>query len=121
MGAGRVSGVHPGGFLLCKGPCIETTMPVVFRGMSGGPVMRMGSGDDKLQAFGLISSDFDFQDPAAKPDRSQKGSSVMAVLGATVRINTAGQREVLMRLNEGFGTLNKDELARISNDKSSVG
>ena len=35
---GKVKNIHPDGHILCRGPCIETSIPV-FPGMSGGPVM----------------------------------------------------------------------------------
>jgi hypothetical protein len=116
MRVGRVSGVYPEGLRLCKGPCVETTVPV-FPGMSGGPMMRVGMAGEAMRPFGLISSDPSFGEPADKWNRSIRGSSVISLLGATTRLDALGQRETMLRLNEGFWAFNKDELTRLAENR----
>ena len=87
---GRVRAYHPEGHRLCKGPCVETTIPV-FSGMSGGPAVHYGSEGSRIHAFGLVCSDPDIDGPN-KMDRSVAGSSIIALLpvqsndGTTTRI-----------------------------------
>jgi hypothetical protein len=55
--AGRVKAIHMDGHILCRGPCVETTVPV-FGGMSGGPVFRVPEQNgEAIVPFGLISTD----------------------------------------------------------------
>lgn len=107
---GCVTSVHPNGLRLCKGPCVETSIPV-FPGMSGGPVMRAGCDTEAMRPFGLISSN-PYDEQSTKWDRSVRGSSIVPLIGATVKLNSAGQRETMLRLDAGFWTLNRAELER---------
>ena len=75
---GRVLAHHPHGHRLCKGPCIETTIPV-FSGMSGGPALYYGEPGMPMRAFGLVCSDPDLDGPG-KMDRSIAGRSIIALL-----------------------------------------
>lgn len=75
---GRVLNLHPEGHSLVRGPCIETSIPV-FGGMSGGPVFLLPERGMELVPFALISSDPKEPDEV-KNDRSQAGSSIMAML-----------------------------------------
>ena len=74
--AGRVSGDFPDRHILCKGPCVETTIPVLS-GMSGGPVFLYPGSGRPIMPFGVISSG---------PEREENnlfgvaGSSIAALL-----------------------------------------
>lgn len=89
---GRVIAHYPSGHRLCRGPCIETTVPV-YSGMSGGPVFSFGNPRDPIRPFGLVCSDPD-QDGPLKQDRSQAGSSIISLLPCQVAMNENGQRKV---------------------------
>lgn len=89
---GRVIASYPNGHRLCRGPCIETTVPV-YSGMSGGPVFSFGNPGDPIRPFGLVCSDPD-QDGPVKRDRSQAGSSIISLLPCQVAMNEYGQRTV---------------------------
>lgn len=87
---GYVKHIYPNGHLLCKGPCIETSIPV-FPGMSGGPVVKLGK-DGPIKAFGLISSDPDYYDDD-KYDFNVAGSAVAALLRASICQDENGGRK----------------------------
>lgn len=66
------------GYLLCRGPCVETTIPV-FGGMSGGSACLYPKPGGKLLSFGVVSSDSDdYTDK--KNDRTQTGSSIISLI-----------------------------------------
>lgn len=97
---GRVSAFYPDGHALCRGPCIETTIPV-FPGMSGGPAMRLGQGGMPMQPFGLVSSDPD--EPSDKSDRSLTGHSIIPLIRSVVEVRAGvGQRKTLLRLDSAI-------------------
>lgn len=77
---GRVLAVHPDGTRLCRGPCIETSIPV-YSGMSGG-IAALYTPDKPARAFGFVCSDPD-EDTIAKQDRSIAGRSLIAKLPCT--------------------------------------
>lgn len=79
--AGRVIAHHYDGNRLCKGPCIETSIPV-FSGMSGGPVFALGS-SGPMKPFALVCSDPDPDGPQ-KQERLIAGASIMALLPVKV-------------------------------------
>jgi hypothetical protein len=94
---GRVTDVHPNGYILCKGPCIETSIPV-FPGMSGGPVFYLGKDGESMLPFGVISEDF-LSCPEARNDRSTPGSSIVALLGATFQYVADGTKLAVLTVN----------------------
>jgi hypothetical protein len=94
--AGRVTAIYPEGHLLCRGPCIETTIPV-FPGMSGGPACLNPQPNTSIVPFGFISSDPD-ESVAAKNDRSRAGSSIINLLPHEVSNETENKRDVIFRL-----------------------
>lgn len=75
---GRVLAHYPDGHRLCRGPCIETSIPV-YSGMSGGPAMHYGMTGSTMTPFGLVCSDPDW-DGESKQDRSIEGHSILAIL-----------------------------------------
>lgn len=88
---GRVKAIFPEGHLLCRGPCIETSIPV-FPGMSGAPAMRFGSAGEPMVPFGVVSSDAD-QIGIDKNDRTAEGTSIVALLGAKTTVEyVSGKR-----------------------------
>ncbi len=89
---GKVIASYPNGHRLCRGPCIETTVPV-YSGMSGGPVFSFGNPGAPIRPFGLVCSDPDLDGPV-KQDRSQAGSSIIALLPCQVTTNEHGHRTV---------------------------
>ena len=92
---GRVTDVHPRGHILCKGPCIETSIPV-FPGMSGGPAARLGR-EGAILPFGVISSDFS-ADREDKNLKNTPGSSIVALLGATFGYAADGTKLAVVKL-----------------------
>ena len=74
---GRVSGQYPKGHLLCKGPCLESTIPT-YHGMSGGPAVLSGQVGDNILPFGVLCSGFTAGQNLL--DRSVPGSSTIALL-----------------------------------------
>lgn len=105
---GKVTNIHLEGHILCRGPCIETSIPV-FSGMSGGPVMVLGKGGEPIKPFGLVSSDPD-DDESTKNDRSVSGSSIAALLQPKVKFDAEGQRKVILQLNSAFHLANSEFL-----------
>jgi hypothetical protein len=77
---GKVKNIYPKGVMLCKRPCMETSIPV-FGGMSGGPafVVHETIRGPAPVLFGLISSDPDESDEL-KNDRNHVGSSIVSLL-----------------------------------------
>jgi hypothetical protein len=94
--AGRVTASYPEGHLLCRGPCVETTIPV-FPGMSGGPACLSPQPNASIVPFGFISSDPD-ESVAAKNDRSRAGSSIISLLPHEISNETKEKRDVIFRL-----------------------
>jgi len=89
MRIGRVTAYYPDGHRLCKGPCIETSIPV-YSGMSGGVVMEYAT-DGLMRPLGLVCSDPDVDDER-KLDKTRAGASIMALLPVrTVPMPGAGQ------------------------------
>ena len=105
MRCGRVSAIHLDGQRLCKGPCVETTIPV-FPGMSGGPVFLAGTHEGPMRPFGLISSD-PTDEASNKSDRSVPGSSIVPLIGAQVTMTGDGRSTTLLRLNDAIGAANQ--------------
>lgn len=75
---GRIKKIYRDGHLLCKGPCLETTIPV-FPGMSGGPVFLLPEKGAPIIPFGLVSSDPDAPDEE-KDNPKIPGSSIVSLL-----------------------------------------
>lgn len=88
---GYVKEVYPDGHLLCRGPCLETTIPV-FGGMSGGPVMRLGADGQRMMPFGIVSSDAEGE--TDKNDPSVAGSLIVALLPIKAKPLPNGQQEL---------------------------
>jgi len=103
---GLVTNFFSEGHILCRGPCVETSIPVFF-GMSGGLVARLGKGGEAIKPFGLISSDLDV-DQVNKNNRSIPGTSIIALLGTTFHLNAVGQEQTILRLNEAFTAQNNE-------------
>lgn len=74
---GKILNVFEGGQRLCRGPCFETSIPMVS-GMSGGPVFFYDVGG-AMRVIGLVCSDPD-RDGPEKNDRSVSGRSLVARL-----------------------------------------
>ena len=78
---GRVLAYHPDGHRLCKGPCVETSIPV-FSGMSGGPAIHYDyNAGGAMRVFGVVCSDPD-PDTSQKMDRRFAGRSIIALIPA---------------------------------------
>lgn len=103
---GFVTQIFPEGHILCRGPCIETTIPV-FPGMSGGPVMRLGNFGDPIMPFGIISSDPEVP-LEQKNNMLIPGNSIVALLDATVNLGAAGERIVQLKLAQSVGAINPE-------------
>lgn len=95
MRVGRVLAHHLDGTRLCRGPCIETSIPV-YSGMSGGPAMLFGR-DGPIKVFGLICSDPD-PDTIGKQNRKIEGRSILALLPCQIKMTKNGKRSTLLRL-----------------------
>ncbi|WP_202731581.1 S1 family peptidase [Achromobacter xylosoxidans] len=102
--AGRVLAHYPTGQRLCKGPCIETSIPV-FSGMSGGPLVRFNT-EGPMVVCALVSSDPD-PDGDDKNNRDIEGRSIFAALPVRVTERTGGVSiaEFLMPAEGGVGTM----------------
>ncbi|WP_158072309.1 S1 family peptidase [Achromobacter xylosoxidans] len=101
---GRVLQHFPVGQRLCKGPCIETSIPV-FSGMSGGPLMRYSTeGPMLISALVSFDPDLDCED---KNNRDIEGRSVFAALPVSVSEGAEGRKfvEILMPEDKGVGTM----------------
>jgi len=96
---GTVIERHPSGYGLCRGPCIETTIPV-YSGMSGGPVFAFGQPGQPMRPIGLVCSDPDIDGPD-KEDRTKAGSSIVAMLPCRVEVNSSGARLVKLVFSNG--------------------
>lgn len=95
--AGRVKAVHMEGHILCRGPCIETTIPV-FGGMSGSPAGLIPEQNGQtFVPFGVVSSDPD-EPVAIKNDRSRPGSSIISLLPVEIANDTEVRREITLKL-----------------------
>jgi len=104
--AGRVKARHEAGHLLCRGPCLETTIPV-FPGMSGGPVFCLPEADRPINPFGLISSDP--EEPInLKNDRSRAGSSIVSLLPHEIVSDTGEKREIVIELSDAYFARNPE-------------
>lgn len=92
---GRVLAYHPNGHRLCRGPCIETSVPV-YSGMSGGPVMHYDT-QGPMRVFGLVCSDPDL-DSEDKQNRSIEGRSIIALLPCKVTRESDGKQLVSLAI-----------------------
>jgi len=99
---GRVLAHYLDGHRLCRGPCIETSIPV-YSGMSGGPAFRYGT-EGAMRPFGLVCSDPDL-DSEAKQNRSIEGRSIFALLSCQPSGNDAGTQSVALglQISDGAG------------------
>jgi Trypsin-like peptidase domain len=101
MRIGKVLGVFPDGERLCRGPCIETSIPV-FHGMSGGPVLYFDS-LGAMRVFGFVCADPD-EDGPSKQDRSVAGRSLVAKVPCKSVTHTEdGKREIELELHNRAG------------------
>ncbi len=95
---GRIKALHPDGHIGCRGPCIETTIPI-FSGMSGGPVFNLGKDGEKIEPFGILCTDPDEPDEL-KNDRSRAGSSIVSLLPLEIVSSSVDRRETLVQLDD---------------------
>jgi hypothetical protein len=104
---GRVTAYFASGTRLCKGPCIETSIPV-YSGMSGGPVFAYNT-TGPIKPFALICSDPDVDGPE-KLDRTKRGASIMAILPASIEnLGDSAQRATLRIAAQNYaGVLKPD-------------
>lgn len=102
---GRVTQAYPNGHLLCRGACVETSIPV-FPGMSGGPVFKIGRPNAPMKPFGIVSSDIDGVDD--KFDRTAQGASIAALLRPSIADLGGGDKMVKVNFDNGEFTLNPD-------------
>ena len=109
--AGRVTALHLGGHILCRGPCIETTIPVLA-GMSGGPAFQYSEPGKAMVPFGLVCSDPD-EPVALKNDRSRAGSSILSLLSHEITDDTETKRRVLFK----FANIGVARNAEIEHDQ----
>ncbi len=82
---GRVVQHHPTGHMLCRGPCLETTIPT-YGGMSGGPAFVYNHRPDgfHINPFGVICHADVPADIEDHLDRSKPSNTVIALLPLTV-------------------------------------
>lgn len=92
---GRVLEHHPNGHRLCKGPCIETSIPV-YSGMSGSPAIHYAE-EGEIKAFGIVSTDLDFEG-GNKQDRSVEGRSLISLIPCQKIVGSDGECQVSVRL-----------------------
>jgi hypothetical protein len=104
---GTVTNIHNNGHILCRGPCIETSIPV-FPGMSGAPVMVLDKPGRPMKPFGLVSSDLE-HDKEIKNDQTISGSSIIALLNPIIKSDTTGQIKTTLKLNNAFFVKNKND------------
>jgi len=95
---GKITQLHNDGHILCRGPCIETSIPV-FSGMSGGPVFKMGEEGEFIKPFGIISSDPEAE-YEQKNDRSIKGSTIVSLLKVDVKSIINGVQKISIKLDD---------------------
>lgn len=95
--AGRVVAHHLHGHLLCRGPCIETSIPIAG-GMSGAPAMRLDP-TGPIEVFGVVCSDPE-DSIESKNDRSKRGGSIIALLPIGVDRMSSGKRVVDLHLEQ---------------------
>jgi hypothetical protein len=89
---GKVLNVFPDGQRLCRGPCVETSIPI-FSGMSGSPVFYYDA-TGAMRVFGLACSDPDIDGPQ-KNDRTVSGHSIAALLPVKRISGTTNGRQVV--------------------------
>jgi hypothetical protein len=102
---GTITAEYPDGHLLCRGPCVETSIPV-FPGMSGGPALLLGENGKAICAFGLISSDSNGSDEE-KNNFSLRGNSIVALLHAETKQTNNGKEVVAVKFNSPFFSDNR--------------
>lgn len=91
---GTVSEIHPDGNMRIKIPCVTATFPI-FGGMSGGPVLKLGTGQAPA-AFGILSSDFE-DDVGEKYDYTKCGTTNVAKLPLEWTIDEKGGRVAVFK------------------------
>ena len=89
--SGKITEILQRGILL-KGPGAVVSFPI-FGGMSGGPVLRLGTGKAPA-AFGLLTSDMDsgIDTATEKDDRTREGFTTVAKLPISWDFDKTGQR-----------------------------
>jgi len=92
---GTVLNYYPNGTRLCRGACIETSIPV-YSGMSGGLVCRYDSPGAPIRAIGLVCSDPD-PDTEDKENRSIEGRSIIALLPCKIKMED-GKEKVKLKI-----------------------
>jgi hypothetical protein len=89
MRVGSVTALHPTGHSPCRGPCIETNIPV-FSGMSGGPAFLCSEEGQVKGILGIISTDLEASD-ATKASFQQAGSSIVSLVPSRVTGDLTGE------------------------------
>jgi hypothetical protein len=96
--AGSVRAIHSDGHILCRGACIETTIPV-FGGMSGGPAFLVPEPGKSIVPFGFISHDPKSEESIdEKNHRSRAGSAIISVLPHEISNEMGEKRDVRFHL-----------------------
>ena len=98
--SGKITKLHTDGHILCRGKCIETSIPV-FSGMSGGPVFKMDNSGKPIMPFGVISSDQE-ADVSIKNNLTKAGASIIALLDSKVNTINKGVRKFSLDLNSPY-------------------
>lgn len=96
--AGTVSEIYTEGQRLIKGPCIETTIPVLH-GMSGSPVMAITTGGREIRPFGVVSSDISIDSDITCKTMS---SSLVALIEPRINLVNNNLRKTVFNLNKAF-------------------
>lgn len=77
---GSVTEIHGEGHILCRSPCLETSIPV-FNGMSGGPAFLVPKANHPIVPFGLISTENETSEE--KNNKEIPGTSIISLLNPT--------------------------------------
>lgn len=102
---GKVAEHYLDGHIFCRGPCVETSIPV-FGGVSGGIVIRHTPGA-KMRVFGLVCSDPE-DTLENKLNRAVSGRTIAALLGVKIRGEKDGRQLFDLTINNGQITKNPE-------------
>lgn len=98
---GRILNYYPNGHRLCRGSCIETSIPV-YSGMSGSPVFYYDdTNGTEIKVFGLVCCDPDEDDEQKeqKQDRSVEGHSIFATIPCQINVDKDGKKRAKITLH----------------------
>ena len=102
--SGRVTAHHLEGHILCRGPCVETSIPV-FPRMSGSPIATFTDVGKPIMPFGVVSSDPELED-GDKFDTSKSGATIISLFSPKVEVLSDGRRNFIFALNQALSTIN---------------